>query len=173
MVSSVEPTSSSPQLYGKVQRPAGISVLVVFAALLGFALLAALIAMAFNWFWGIPILTSVLAFAASAGMWQRQKWGWWLACSGLIVCVIDNFGRGAENLSRGASPSSVDVLKFLVRGGLCVAVLGYWLRTPVREYFEVARVGRVKAIVIAGASGIGFLAVFSIGLLAVVRYVMR
>ena len=167
--------SAVPFAAAELRRPLGVSILAVLTGVLGLILLAAFIVLLMNWrennefainrrlapsiFWFFTGLSVVLAFATSIGMWQGRKWGWWLACTGFVLFVIQNVGSVIlVNLSSNASSIaaflSVDSLKFLVRGIIFVGILAYWLRRSVQRYFDLEKIGRIKAVVLAAVSGI-------------------
>jgi len=129
-------------------------------------------------FWFMIVSSIVLSFVASVGMWRGRKWGWWIACSGLVLYVIQNVGSAImANISDGA-PSvatflAVDSLKFVVRGSIFVGILAYWLRTRVRQYFHVERTGRIKAIVLAGVAGIGITLIITVVLQSIFLFRIR
>ncbi len=160
----------------ELQRPIGVAIFSILTGILGLVLLAAFVVLLVNWeennqfainrrlapsvFWLVTGVSPVIAFAASIGMWRGRKWGWWVACTGLVLFVIDNIGRAVMvNLSDGV-PSiltflSVDSLEFTVRGIIFTGILAHWLRTRVRRYFGVEKTSRIKAVALAALFGIG------------------
>jgi len=168
--------SSASLIDSELRRPVGVSILAVLTAILGFVLVAAFVVLLWNWqenneiairrrqspsiFWFFICSSIALAFVASVGMWRGRKWGWWIACSGLVLYVIQNISNAIMvNMSGGALSIatflSLDSLKFLLRGIIFVGILTYWLRTRVRRYFHVENIGRVKALILSAVCGIG------------------
>jgi hypothetical protein len=191
MENPYEAPSVGPLVDDRLQRPMGVSILSVLTAILGLVLLAALITLAVDWeetkefaagrrippplYWGVTGLAALLAFVAAVGMWRGCKWGWWIACSGFVFYVVQNFASAAmANLSGGA-PSietfmSVDSIKYVLRALFFTAVLAYWLRTRVRKYFRVEQTGRIKAIALAAAGGIGIITLITVVMFIILRY---
>lgn len=186
--------SAAPAIDGDLRRPVGVSILSALTAILGFVLVAAFVVLLWNWqenneiairrrqapsiFWFMIGSSIVLAFVASVGMWRGRKWGWWIACSGLVLYVIQNVGSVVMANVSDVAPSfatflAMDSLKFVLRGMIFVGILTYWLRTNVRQYFHVERTGRIKAIILAGVAGIGITVIITVVLQSIFLLRMR
>jgi hypothetical protein len=165
------------------RRPVGVTVLSFLTALLGIALLAAFIVvlgnrreinefvsnhhMAPSIFWFFSSTSVVITFGTAIGMWRARKWGWWIACCGFVLFIVNNIASTAMVNFAANEPSiqtfaSVDSLKFVVRGTIAAAILAYWLSSRVRTYFHVERTGRIKAICLSAACGIGITTIVTI-----------
>ena len=176
------------------RRPVGVSILSVLTAILGFVLLAAFVVLVVNWrennefalsrrmapsiFWFFSGMSVIMTVVAATGMWRGRTWGWWIACCGLVLFVLQNLASTAMvNLSAGA-PSvatflSANSLKFLVRGTVFATVLAYWLRQRVRKYFHVEQTGPIKAIVLSAICGVGLTAAVTVVLQTVFLFRTR
>jgi hypothetical protein len=58
----------------------------------------------------------------------------------------------------------------VLRALFFTAVLAYWLRTRVRKNFRVERTGKIKAIALAAAGGIGIITLITVVLFIILRY---
>ena len=162
--------------FTEVRRPFGVALLSVLTGLLGLLLLVAFVVLVVNWrenneyalqqrmapsvFWTIAGSGVLLAFAASVGMWRGTKWGWWIACCGMVMNVLQYLGRIAiVNLSERrlslSTFTSLQSMVFVVRGTVFALILAYWLRISVRRHFHVEKTSPIKAIVLAAVCGFG------------------
>ncbi len=157
-------------------RPRGVSILAILTGLLGLTLLGIFLFLLMNWrenneyflrqrmapsvFWVLLGLMVVLSLASSIGMWRGAKWSWWIACSILVMYVVQNLGTAASiAISKGVTDfdtlSLIRLMRSLVLGAVFVLILRYWRSLPVRRYFQFEKAGGSVAILLSGLVGIG------------------
>jgi len=194
MENPYESPSTVSSVSDELRRPIGVAILSILTGILGLLLLAAFVVLVVNWrennefalnqriapslFWLLIGQSVVMAFVASVGMWRGAKWGWWIACCGMVLFVINNVALAVmANLSDGAPSvstfTSVDSLKYVVRGIVFAMVLAYWLRTRVRKYFRVEKTSRMKAVVLVTVYGIGITIIITVLLQFIFLYRTR
>jgi hypothetical protein len=158
------------------RRPFGVAILAVLSGVFGLVYLAAVIGMLMDWrsmnefalrqrmapsvLWFCCGVLLVAALAGSIGMWRGARWGWWIACGAMVMtCVQNAISVLIVNLSRGspsvATLTSIDSIKYTLRGIIAALVLAYLLRNKVRRYYRLEQTSRIKAVMLAAVCGFG------------------
>jgi len=143
-----QPPADAPIFADDTRRPHGVSILAVVPGIFGPMLLGLYIFLLTNWrennehflqrrlapsiFWVLTGLMVVLTLASSVGMWRGAKWSWWIACSVLVLYVLQNFGTAASIvISNGATALDmvplVRSIRSLVLGVVFALLLRYCL----------------------------------------------
>jgi hypothetical protein len=176
------------------RRPLGVSILASLTGIFGTLMLGLYLFLLSNWqennegllrqriapplFWVMVGLTVALALASSVGMWCGRKWSWWIACSALVLYVLSNFGEAASIILAGGVfdlelAPVLRTVRSVVLSVLFALLLRYWLGLRVRRYFQFEQPGGIKAILLAGLSGIAIVVVITVVLLTIFMLRMR
>jgi len=106
------------------------------------------------------ILYAMLGIAAGIGMWRGKPWGWWLAAFSYFYGILRNIS------ALMAIPEMVGAFGEPARGtiyyygreigqiGWGVLITAYWFSGSVREYFGLAQLSRVRALLTLAAVSI-------------------
>ncbi|HUG67005.1 MAG TPA: hypothetical protein VMM76_04605 [Pirellulaceae bacterium] len=189
-----QPPADAPVSADNTRRPFGVSTLAVLSGIFGLMLLGLFVFNLTNWrennehflqrrmapliFWVLTGLTVALSLASSVGMWRGAKWSWWLACSVLVLYVLQNFGSAASIvISNGATAldmvSLLRSIRSVVLGVVFALLLRYWLGMRVRRYFQFEKAGGIKAVLGAGLGGIGIVLAITVVLQTIFMIRMR
>lgn len=99
----------------------------------------------------------VIALAAGVGIWSRKKWGWWLATFYLCYSASLGFDLLLSPVFGRQQQVPLDYRGAIIRIVISLALLSYFFRGNVEQFFELAatspwrRLGILLACTIAAS----------------------